>query len=53
MTTDASKQLSFLHDRMPVVLRSEDDIELWLSGSEWSKELAHLIKPCEDITFDW
>lgn len=53
VTTDSSKQLSFLHDRMPVVLTSEDDIELWLSESDWSMELAHLVKPCEEITFDW
>jgi len=53
VTTDASKQLSFLHDRMPVVLASEDDIELWLGDSAWSKELAQLIRPCEDIIFDW
>lgn len=53
VTTDSSKQLSFLHDRMPVVLTSEDDIELWLSDSDWSKDLARLVKPCEEVTFDW
>ncbi|KAF8310790.1 DUF159-domain-containing protein [Clavulina sp. PMI_390] len=52
VTTDSSKQLSFLHDRMPVVLTSEDDIELWLSDSDWSKAHAQLVKPCEEIKFD-
>lgn len=53
VTTDSSKQLSFLHDRMPVVLATEADIELWLNESDWSKELAALVKPCDAVTFDW
>jgi putative SOS response-associated peptidase YedK len=53
VTTSSSKQLSFLHDRMPVVLSSQDDIELWLGPSDWSKDLARLIRPCEDIRFEW
>lgn len=48
ITTDSNKQLSFLHDRMPVILENgSDQIRNWLdpSQSEWSKELQSLLKP--------
>ena len=48
ITTDSNKQLSFLHDRMPVILENgSDQIRTWLdpSRSEWSKELQSLLKP--------
>ena len=48
ITTDSNKQLSFLHDRMPVILdNGSDEIRTWLDPgrSEWSKELQSLLKP--------
>lgn len=48
ITTDSNKQLSFLHDRMPVVLENgSDQIRNWLDPgqSKWSKELQSLLKP--------
>lgn len=48
ITTDSNKQLSFLHDRMPVILENgSEQIRTWLdpSRSEWSKELQSLLKP--------
>lgn len=48
ITTDSNKQLSFLHDRMPVVLENgSDQIRTWLDPQryEWSKELQSLLKP--------
>ena len=48
ITTDSNKQLSFLHDRMPVILENgSDDIRTWLdpSRAEWSRELQSLLKP--------
>lgn len=48
ITTDSNKQLSFLHDRMPVVLENgSDQIRTWLDPgrSEWSKELQSMLKP--------
>lgn len=48
ITTDSNKQLSFLHDRMPVILENgSDQIRNWLDPgqSEWSKELQSLLKP--------
>ncbi|KAK4694708.1 hypothetical protein P7C71_g2918, partial [Lecanoromycetidae sp. Uapishka_2] len=48
ITTDSNKQLSFLHDRMPVILENgSDEIRTWLDPgrAEWSKELQSLLKP--------
>jgi len=48
ITTDSNNQLSFLHDRMPVILENgSDQIWTWLDPgrSEWSKELQSLLKP--------
>lgn len=47
ITTESSKGLSFLHDRMPVILTSTEDIESWLSASNWSRNLCKLICPNE------
>lgn len=52
VTTASSQQLSFLHDRMPVVLPSVRAIQLWLSDADWSPELAKLVKPCDEVIFD-
>ena len=48
ITTDSNKQLSFLHDRMPVILENgSHEIRTWLdpARSEWTKELQSLLKP--------
>ena len=48
ITTDSNKQLSFLHDRMPVILENgSEELRTWLDPgrSEWSKELQDLLKP--------
>ena len=48
ITTDSNKQLSFLHDRMPVILENgSDQVRTWLDPGrlEWSKELQLLLKP--------
>jgi len=50
ITTDANKQLSFLHDRMPVILDpGTDAVKMWLdpTRNKWSKELQALLKPYE------
>jgi hypothetical protein len=50
ITTDSNKQLSFLHDRMPVILENGSDaIRTWLdpARTEWSKDLQSLLKPYE------
>ncbi|RMZ86470.1 hypothetical protein DV736_g6304, partial [Chaetothyriales sp. CBS 134916] len=48
ITTDSNPQLSFLHDRMPVILDpGTDAIKIWLdpTRNKWSKELQSLLKP--------
>ncbi|KAI4908369.1 hypothetical protein J4E90_008994 [Alternaria incomplexa] len=50
ITTDSNKQLSFLHDRMPVIFdNGSDAIHTWLdpTRTEWSTELQSLLKPYE------
>ena len=50
ITTDSNKQLSFLHDRMPVILdNGSDAVRTWLdpNRTEWSKEFQELLKPYE------
>ncbi|KAG9184971.1 hypothetical protein G6011_11801 [Alternaria panax] len=50
ITTDSNKQLSFLHDRMPVILENGSDaVRTWLdpSRTDWSTELQELLKPYE------
>jgi putative SOS response-associated peptidase YedK len=48
ITTDSNKQLSFLHDRMPVILDpGTDAIKKWLdpTRNKWSKELQSVLRP--------
>lgn len=48
ITTDNNKQLSFLHDRMPVILEADSE-EMWKwldpKRTEWSNELQSILKP--------
>ncbi|KIK80983.1 hypothetical protein PAXRUDRAFT_210084 [Paxillus rubicundulus Ve08.2h10] len=50
VTTQASKALSWLHDRQPVILSTMEDISRWLdtSSQTWSSDLACLLRPWED-----
>ena len=48
ITTDANKQMKFIHDRMPVILDpGSEQIRTWLNPQrhEWSKDLQNLLKP--------
>ncbi|PLW32758.1 hypothetical protein PCANC_17364 [Puccinia coronata f. sp. avenae] len=47
ITTTSNQYLSFLHDRMPVILADEESITTWLdtSSGQWSDNLAKLLKP--------
>jgi putative SOS response-associated peptidase YedK len=50
ITTNSNKQLSFLHDRMPVILENGSDaVRTWLdpARTEWTAELQALLKPYE------
>ncbi|KAF8840337.1 DUF159-domain-containing protein [Paxillus ammoniavirescens] len=50
ITAHASKTLSWLHDRQPVILSTMEDINCWLdtSSQTWSSDLARLLRPWED-----
>ena len=48
ITTDSNKQLSFLHDRMPVILEpGSPEMKAWLDPNHagWTKELQQMLKP--------
>ncbi|KAM0753918.1 DUF159-domain-containing protein [Meredithblackwellia eburnea MCA 4105] len=45
ITTSSNKQLSFLHDRMPAILTTPQEIALWLSDEPWSPKVQALIRP--------
>ncbi|KAI0324889.1 DUF159-domain-containing protein [Cubamyces sp. BRFM 1775] len=47
VTTDASKEFSWLHDRQPVILSDEAALETWLdtSSGKWTPELSKLCAP--------
>ncbi|KXN83162.1 hypothetical protein AN958_01763 [Leucoagaricus sp. SymC.cos] len=50
VTTDANKDFSWLHDRQPVILSSNEAVEQWLdtSSKSWSKQLTSLVQPYND-----
>jgi hypothetical protein len=50
VTTDANKDFSWLHDRQPVMLSSEQAVAQWLdtSSKSWSKQLTVLLQPYHD-----
>ncbi|KAI8972616.1 hypothetical protein BD414DRAFT_217116 [Trametes punicea] len=47
VTTDASKELSWLHDRQPVILPDEAALETWLetTSGKWTAALSELCAP--------
>lgn len=45
VTTSASKQLEFLHDRMPVVLSTPAECQVWLDTSAPWAQVAGLLHP--------
>lgn len=49
ITTNSAESVSFLHDRMPVILDPETkEFKKWLDPNQgWSMELANMLKPYE------
>lgn len=48
LTTTPSRSLEFLHDRMPCILESEEELVAWLDCREgWTSKAANLLKPYE------
>ncbi|ELR14906.1 uncharacterized protein ACA1_325220 [Acanthamoeba castellanii str. Neff] len=56
VTTESSPQLAHIHDRMPVILGSEEAREMWLraDGNDPSSEVLRLLRPYkgEHVVFD-
>lgn len=49
ITVAANRQLSVIHDRMPAILMSEDEIDAWLNVREVrAEEAAQMALPLED-----
>jgi len=44
ITTASNSQMAFLHERMPVFLTSDEDIDLWLDGNIEFSKVSHLLK---------
>ncbi|CAK9859854.1 unnamed protein product [Sphagnum jensenii] len=53
LTTRVSKQLEWLHDRMPVVLGSQDLIHAWLNDDLSESALHKLTQPYEGSDMVW
>ncbi|KAF9189865.1 hypothetical protein BGZ51_009234 [Haplosporangium sp. Z 767] len=52
ITTNASPQLDWLHDRMPVLIPNHDHekIRMWLDPSlAWNSTLEAMLKPCDEF----
>lgn len=52
VTTSASKDFSWLHERQPVFLSTNDALERWLdtSSQQWSRDLEPLLAPFHDTS---
>jgi len=52
VTTDANNDFSWLHDRQPVILSSNEAVNEWLntSSKSWNKQLTELVKPYHDTS---
>lgn len=54
VTVETSKQLEWLHDRMPLILTNDNDIDTWLDNDKgWSKEVASIVKPYTGPDLEW
>jgi hypothetical protein len=52
ITTNASSQLDWLHDRMPVLIPNHDHekIRMWLDPDQpWNAKLEAMLKPCDEF----
>lgn len=49
LTVFASKLTSTIHDRMPALLWSEEDVDLWLNPANPYSKVKHLLVPSETL----
>ncbi|KIP09436.1 hypothetical protein PHLGIDRAFT_11961 [Phlebiopsis gigantea 11061_1 CR5-6] len=50
ITTEANTEFGWLHDRQPVILSTEESLNLWLdtTNHEWDPQIADLLEPYHD-----
>lgn len=53
VTTRVSKALEWLHDRMPVILGSQSEVDRWLQPELSVEEVLKLAKPYESPDLVW
>ena len=54
VTTNANKELEFMHNRMPVILSSDADIAKWLDPTQtFDKDVAALLTPYPEGNLRW
>ena len=59
VTTDAADRIAWLHDRMPAVLRSDEEVTAWLTGGELGggrdekKSETRLLRPYVSEDLAW
>lgn len=54
VTTDACKSFEWLHDRQPVILHTQTDLDDWLNPSpRWSKHLEKITQPYTGPELEW
>lgn len=53
LTTRVSKRLEWLHDRMPVILNTEESREAWLEGELKLGDIVKLTQPYEEMDLFW
>jgi putative SOS response-associated peptidase YedK len=49
LTVFASKFTETIHDRMPALLHSEEDVDLWLNPANSYSKVKHLLNPSEEL----
>ncbi|EKM52586.1 uncharacterized protein PHACADRAFT_149369 [Phanerochaete carnosa HHB-10118-sp] len=57
VTTDACKDMSWLHDRQPVILQTAEALHMWLDTEhhKWDSTVVDLLQPYrgEPLTWSW
>ena len=46
LTTSANELMAQIHERMPVILPSQDEVGVWLDIGRDQGEVAGLLRPC-------
>jgi putative SOS response-associated peptidase YedK len=51
ITMRASKEIRFLHDRMPCILQSDEEVDLWLNSEDPFQSLSRILRafPAADL----